>query len=500
MLAPTWVLAAACGGDVTAAGERDGATPEPDAAVGESPIVPALACADEAESLYGDPGPLPDGQGAIIRCVKDPFLSREELQRRLDAMMNYEVVYEGEDAQSGTQPYRILYTTERGNGQPGYSVASVYLPERPIAEKLPLIVMARGSRGQAPSCAPSVWTDGPIDNSDNRDGRMVNGDHEAVLLPLISSGFAVVVTDSAGYANFGAPNNPMSVYADASDMGKSLVDSAHAMVELVPDATTKDIVFVGLSQGGHSALAALAQSADYAPPGKILGTAVYTPLWFAQRAWGVTLTPIAESAGLVLNQSSALPVSIWYHYTHAELYDGPGEGLSMFKPEVRERILHFVNTTCWSETYEELGEGGLKAAKDYYLPSFIEAVGYGAQRRTCEGAPDEALCQKWLDRYRSDHPALTGAAAEVPVLIVYGLMDPVIAPQRAQCSVEKVRASGNPLDVCVDPDANHGGSALRQSDYVRQWIENKAFGREITLRCPMTSDPADACDPLLPND
>ncbi len=42
--------------------------------------------------------------------------------------------------------------------------------------------------------------------------------------------------------------------------------------------------------------------------------------------------------------------------------------------------------------------------------------------------------------------------------------------------------------------------ARPQSDYVNQWLASRVSGAEVTLQCPSTRPPADACDPLLPND
>jgi hypothetical protein len=501
-----WLGSALCAALAAAACDDDAKTMESDAGAdagtsGESPIKPTLACDDDEMSLYGDPGSLPTEQGAILRCSKDAFWTKADVQARLDVLDSGPNTYQGKAAEGGVQAYRILYKTERGNGVPGYSVASVYLPEKPRAEKLPLLLLARGSRGQAPGCAPSQWTEGAVDDSDNLDGRYVHDDYEAMLWPLVAGGFIVVATDSAGYANYGAEGNPVSGYADTQDMAKSLLDSGHALKKLVPDATTNDVLMVGLSQGGHTVLSAVAVAGTYPTPGKILGAAVYAPLWFAQRSWGVALTDIAEAAGIVLNKSSGLPVSIWYHYTHAELLDGPGEGVKLFKPEAQDQIKTFIDNVCWSREYVGLAEGGRMAAKDYFDPAFIEAASYGAANRTCEGAADVVLCQKWLDRYNADHPVFSGAAAEVPILIAYGLKDTTIEPKRLKCGIDKIRKSANPIDFCIDPDAGHAGIVLTQSDYVNEWLANKATGAAITTSCPSNEEPAGlACDPLLPND
>jgi alpha-beta hydrolase superfamily lysophospholipase len=479
-----------------------------------------VPCEDKADELYTDPGALPDEQGAIIRCVDDGLISKDDIASQLDGLVSdsrddVEAIaagggtvntYEGPAPESGAHRYRILYRTERGNGDPGSSVALVYVPDQEPKAKVPLMLLARGSRGQAPNCAPSLTTPGPITSVDSPDGRYVQDDLTAMVWPLVASGFAVVVTDSAGYANYGAQGNPPSGYADVQDAGKSFIDSGHALHKLLPNGTTTDVLMVGLSQGGHTMLGALEVSNQYPAPGKILGAAAYSPLWFAQRAWGSAVSPLAPAGGLFLNQSSAVPVSIWYHYTHAEIHDGPGEGVKLFKPEYQSAIKDFVDTTCWSNVYKKLEdsvkdppEGGITAA-EFFTQEFDDAVGLGAYSRSCDDSPDQALCNKWLDRYRADHPVLTGAAAKVPILLAYGLKDTRIPAQRFKCAVEKLEQSGNSLEFCIDPEANHTGVVLRQSEYVNQWLLGKALGSAPEGKCPSTTPPPDACDPLNVND
>jgi hypothetical protein len=78
--------------------------------------------------------------------------------------------------------------------------------------------------------------------------------------------------------------------------------------------------------------------------------------------------------------------------------------------------------------------------------------------------------------------------------------DTTISAPRFKCGVEKPQMSDNELEFCVDPEANHSGIVLTQSDYVNQWLAAKVSGDAVTLECPSTTPPADGCDFLLPND
>jgi pimeloyl-ACP methyl ester carboxylesterase len=509
LLSMLTVTFSACGAD-----EKKGEGEEQQGtANGELSFDLGVPCEDTEASLYADPGELPAEKGAIIRCVDDGVIAKAQVATWLSELENDSTdddpngvinTYQGPPPTGGAHVYRVLYRTERGDGSPGYSVATMYVPDGEPTVRLPLLLLAHGARGQAASCAPSVTPRGTYMEVDATDGSNVQDDNDAMLLPLMASGFAVAVTDSAGFSNFGASDNPLSVFADIQDVAKSLLDSGHALRKLVPSATSDDVLLVGLSGGGHAALGALEVANDYAPPGKIIAAAVYSPLWFAQRAWGVSMTSAAASlGGIILNKSSGIPASIWYHYTQAEMYDGPGEGLKLFKPEVRDAVKDFVEGTCWSTRYQKLEDATRVDAngEDFYMPELVTAVGESALSNSCDGSPDEALCNKWMGRYLDDRPTLTGEAAKVPILLTYGLLDPVIPARRFKCGVDKLRESDNPLEFCIDPEANHGGSVLTQSEYVNQWLFNKATGSKITTSCPTNEVPADLeCDAFLPNE
>jgi hypothetical protein len=456
----------------------------------DTPIKPSLACKDAPSDLYAAPGDLPKERGAILRCVDDGFIEQADVQARLDALQNGKTRYQGNPAEGGVHVYRVLYKTERGNGEPGSAVATVFLPEKPRAEKLPLLLLARGSRGQATSCAPSLLLAPEerdrvveIATTDNTDGRKVHDDFDAMLWPVVADGFIAIATDSAGYANYGAEGNPPSGYAQIDDVAKSFLDSGFALREFAPDATTDDVTMVGLSQGGHTVLGSLEVANTYPAPGPIKGAAVYAPLWFSQRAWGLVVHPTVGLA-YPITDATGSGVSVWYHYTHAEILDGEGEGQKLFKPEYRAAIEDFVDTMCWSDKYTMLLDTGVKYIRDLYEPAFADAVSAGALSKTCDGASDPVLCQKWLDRYNADRPVLTGTAATIPLLLAWGENDTAIGPGLLQCGVDAIQKSTNPLEFCIDPEAEHAGVVLSQSRYVNQWIAAKALGTKIEAECP----------------
>jgi pimeloyl-ACP methyl ester carboxylesterase len=464
----------AVGDDLAGSDTPDTSEPEPDIVYDLS--IPTFtgvelesACADTIESVYGDPGQLPEEKGSVIRCAADGELTVDDIKGELQKAGNA-----GKLVRSSARVYRVLYRTERGNGQPGYSSALVYLPDAPPAEKMPLVVASHGSRGQAAKCAPSM---------DDPAAQSVRDDFIRQVYPLVGFGFPVIVPDLAGYANFGAQGNPPSAYASAADVSKSTLDGARALRKLVPSRVTDDIVLTGHSQGGHTALSALAALDSYGADGTIKAVVAHAPLWLSQRSWGAVF--ILADSYPIKTSPVVNAVTIWYHYTHAELLDGPDAALEMFPEANREAIKQFVQNDCWADSYPILETLG-KTLLDVFDPAFYMAVmasaGAGAACPTED--PAMSICQKWMKRYVEDRPHLAGEAAKVPILVVYGGKDTTIPPDRFQCALDRLVADGVPMTQCFDPEASHGEVVATQADFVLSWLADQILGIDIPVTCP----------------
>lgn len=433
---------------------------------------PALPCADAPQSVYDAPSsPLvADAQkrGDLLRCGVDPELSKDTIAAKLG-----EVGYKGKPPTSGARVYRVSFQTERGDAKstPGASSGLVYVPDTPRAEKLPIVIAARGSRGQAAACTASKFDEAAA---------AVNDDLYSLVYPLVGAGYAVVLPDLAGYANYGAANNPPSVYAGAQDVGKSTLDAARAAKKLFPVLDSK-IVIVGHSQGGHSALSALAMAQSYAPELEVAGVATYAPLWLAQRSWGAVLYSGVSKDYPIATTPSIAAVSVWYHYTHAELLDGPGEGKKLFAAGKQDQIKAFVDGKCWAGKYPDLEALGTNA-DDLYSPEFIKTVALvSAGINVCDEADKE--CTKWRDRYAADRPRLTGKAQQTPMLLLYGAKDTTIPPTRMQCALDRLKEDKTKTTVCIEPDATHNSIVDVRSDYVNDWIASVALGGAAPAAC-----------------
>jgi pimeloyl-ACP methyl ester carboxylesterase len=439
---------------------------------GDGAAVITNACTDTDDSIYADPGTLPtldaNAHGSVVKCAKDADIPMASIASQLQAVGSM-----SKAPTSGAHVYRILYRTERGDtaNSPGTSSALVYLPDTPRASQLPVIVASHGSRGQAAICAPSKNDPAAQD---------VEDDFIAQVLPIVGAGYAVVAPDLAGYANNGATGNPPSAYADAEDVGKSTLDGARALRKFDPNLFNDKTALVGHSQGGGTALGALAIAQTYAPDLTIAGTAVYAPLWFSQAAWGAVLQVAASYP--IATDPTPTAVSVWYHYTHGELLDGPGHGMDPFKPSAQATIKQFVDGTCWGSPYPQLEQLGTLAT-DLFDPAFTNSVAAAAALGAACSSTD-TVCQKWVARYAADRPHLTGNAATSPLLVLYGGEDTTISNGLARCVFDRLTSDNANYKVCFEPTADHGGIVRVRADYVNDWLANLTLGAPAPTACP----------------
>jgi pimeloyl-ACP methyl ester carboxylesterase len=451
---------------------------------GDGGVQLALACGDPIASVYGDPGAsfaqLMPGQ--IIHCAYDKDISIPALTTILQNDVGNDppgkpTGYVGKPMTSSVSVYRVSYRTERGDpaSSPGYSSAELLIPDTPRAPNLPILVASHGSRGQAGVCTASEETDAGWD---------VNGDYDALGLPLAGLGYVVILPDLAGYANFGAPGNPPSAYADTLDVGRSTLDGARALKNLVTSGLSDNVVMVGHSQGGQTAYSAIAIASSYAPELNLIAAAAYTPLWISQASWGGLL--FEASTYPVATDPGTNGVSVWYHYTHGALLDGPDSGTEMFSSAAAAQISTFVNNDCFGEWTDLENAGAI--ATDFYDPAFVASIAKpAALGYPC--ASGDTTCATWIARYAADRPHLS--TGKMPFLIWYGGQDQTIPPGRMACVIQRL---GPPsadypggdnvnLTFCLDPPYAHQGIVRVHASDVADWIAAQALGEAQPPPC-----------------
>jgi dienelactone hydrolase len=361
---------------------------------------------DPPAAAYADPGPLPADNGHILRCGLDGTIASADVDR-----LARDAGYTGATLKSGAFLLRLSYRTERGTepAQPGFSSAVVLLPETPRAGSLPVIVVAHGTVGEGPSC--------PI----SQDPVTGIGTYLAELgYPLVGAGYAVILPDFAGYAAFGEKGNPPSGYHSSTDEAKSVLDAARALRAVEPSLFTPDTVLVGHSQGGHAVLSALAIHATYGSGGNLQGVVAYAPSWFPMTSFGALLALPSDYP--LTTQADTVAASVWYHYSHAELLDGPGAGALLFAADKRAAITQFFDQTC-DPNEQALAALGATPA-DLFDPTFIDSVSVAA---ALGASCSDDTCTKWIARYprrSSPHYRRCKVHPGPPRLRRRGRMDP----------------------------------------------------------------------------
>ena len=468
LLAATTLACSSASGEGTPqpmdSGALDSSTGDADG--GGPPTLLEIPCTDTADSTYAAPATISRNKGTVVRCAKDLDIDKDRLL--VAAIADG---YVGKPFTSGARLYRIQYVTERATSPatPGFSSAVLYIPDTPIAARMPLIVAAHGTGGQNGACAPSQAKEG-----------LLAGGMAYLVRPLVGAGFPVIVPDYAGFAGYGAPGNPPSGYALSLDVGKTLIDGARALRSALPAHLTDQVVLVGHSQGGHTALSTLALAPSYGGDLNIVAAVAYAPLWFTNFSWPAFL-PLADAFPMKDN-SFAIAVGVWYHFTHGEILDGPGHGLDLFAASKRTAIKTFIDTKCQVDpSFTSLGE----KATDLYDPAFAKAIGtmpITGDACTGEGA-EKALCAKWRARYQADRPHLTGKAAKIPLLVLYGDQDKTIPPEREVCAFERLKADKANVTFCIDTGSDHTPLVSKRAAYVSDWIAARTLGAPEPTRC-----------------
>ncbi|HEX6591330.1 MAG TPA: lipase family protein [Moraxellaceae bacterium] len=199
---------------------------------------PAMNVVDLA--FYTKPATLPAAQGALIK-------SRS-------AVLNL-----GNGAPTA-QAWNVMYRSTDAVGAANAVTGTVIVPTQAWAGSgsRPVLGYAVGTHGLAQSCAPSV--------------QMARGsDYEAAnIVAALKAGYAVLVTDYAGYTTGDTPT-----YLAGQSQGKAVLDLFTAATQ-VPgagvSASSKAVIW-GYSQGGQSAAWAGELKSSYAPNLNLVGLA-----------------------------------------------------------------------------------------------------------------------------------------------------------------------------------------------------------------------------------
>nr|WP_083954618.1 lipase family protein [Proteus myxofaciens] len=160
--------------------------------------------------------------------------------------------------------YRITYTSKDGvNGKTiREDSGAVYIPKGQVPEGgWPVVVWEHGTVGVATDCAPSLTPK--------------NERSSLYLNTWLSLGFAIVAPD---YPGLGSPG--LHHYMDGRAAAWSSLDMTKAALTQFP--LSNQFIFVGQSQGAHTAFSSLGYQPEYAPDVNILGAVLTGTPYFSE--------------------------------------------------------------------------------------------------------------------------------------------------------------------------------------------------------------------------
>jgi dienelactone hydrolase len=333
---------------------------------------------------------------------------------------------------------RVVYESKSGiDGSSQQVSGSVFVPNgKPPPEGWPIVAMGHGTTGVQHDCGPSRWPN-------------LLGASEAVAT-LVSGGFVVTLPDYQGLGM----DQTYHPYLDSTTVGYNLIDAVRAARKVVPAASDRWLAF-GSSQGGQAAWAANELAGSYGDGLQLLGAVSVSP---AANVAG--LADAAAAGALTLEQSSALQwVLVALKEEHPELdLDDYRRGIVAEKWDVL--------SACAGPLVNQRGDVTKQVTPDDLRPSSAAAV----------------------DRLRDDlaQMSLPKARTSAPMLILFGELDKVVAPQWTEAAIGRACAMGDVIEAYSVPGRGHddidGSVALG-------WIKQRFDGVDAQNSCDVDEGP-----------
>lgn len=372
--------------------------------------------------FYSPPTPLPSNvPGYVIRT---------------EIMANVSVP-------GGGTATRILYVTQLADGKPAVSSGIVFVPDNPApVGGRPIVAWAHGTLGFGDNCTPSRNPDGPLHDTENWLGAMME------------RGWVVAATD---YTGLGTPGDPY--YLIGASEAHDVINSVRAARNLDNTSATNQYAVWGHSQGGHSSLFTAQLSNSYAPELNLVGAAA--------------AAPAAELNSLFSQQ-----------YNQAVAWAiGPDTAVSW--PLVYPSLpVNPILTNAGQRNYQKLAYGCIRSE----LPGLAVRAKFKQQFFVSDPSQNKA----WYNAAKDQTPNL--GAANVPLYIAQGLNDTVVLPNTTALFVKNTCANGASITTNWLGNTTHLQVAVVAGPSVVYWLSDR-FANE-----PLVSDCAQAppIDPATP--
>lgn len=355
--------------------------------------------------FYALPTPMPEGEpGDLVRSEPLP------------------------SAPDGVEAWRVLYHSTDLDGNDILVSGVVAAPDGAAPDGGRTVVSwGHPTTGTTERCAPSVGID-PFDLIEGMGG-------------LIDRGYVVAATD---YSGMGAPG-PDSFLVGATE-GRNVLDIVRAARQLEVGASER-AAFWGHSQGGHAALFAAQQAADYAPELDVRAVAVAAP--------AVDLGKLLDAD---IGDISGVSIASYAFSTYSSVYAStPGIDLdSILTPAAVEAVPHMAELCLLGQNSElhDLGQP--------LIGGFLSA--------------DPASTEPWASVLAENTPG--GTRLEMPLYVAQGETDTLVRPELTAAFVEQQRSLGTDVTSEVLADTGHGLVALRALKTMLPWLEKAAPPQE----------------------
>lgn len=373
----------------------------------EQKQITTAAQQDALAAFYQPPSPVPSELGTVVRM--EPL---------------------GVTVPGGTG-FRMLYVSQRPNGEPAVSGGMLFIPSTPAPPQgRPVVAWAHGTLGMGDACTPSRSTN-PLQDTDNWLGEMMN------------LGWVVVSTDYVGMGTPG-PNLYLVAQAEARDV----VNSVRA-ARNVPEAHAgKRFVAWGHSQGGHSSIWTGHLARTLAPELELIAVAAAAP---------------AAELNLIIGAQWPTPVG-W-----------------VIGPEVEQ---------SWPVVYPDLPLEGVITARglansERLANECIVVAGIEGLARTDLGqdyfVADPVTNTAWAAVGREQTPS--PLPSDMPVLIAQSTADAVVLAWPNGVLQDTWCAAGSALSMLWLGKVSHQDTAMVAGPQVVSWIADRFAGRPAGRTC-----------------
>lgn len=336
----------------------------------------------------------------------------------------------------GATTHRVLYLSTDLDGEPTAVSGLVFVPDGPAPPGgRAVIAYTHGTVGVTPRCAPSL-------QEESNHPLFIEGGRE-----LLAEGYVIAASD---YQGLGTPGT--HPYLVGAVEARNALDSVRA-AQQVPDAQTSDRVVVwGHSQGGHAALFTGQEAADYAPELEILGVAAGGPVPDLVALFAVN---VETDVGRVL---IAMAMQAW-----ADTYDAAR--LDQVVTPAARPVVGRIARNCLYGTGQVLGS----------LPASL------VLKLTFLNQPPWDT-EPWRTIARTNTPG--DRPIGVPLLVVQGTADQIIAPELTDAYVADRCAAGEVVSLLELPGVGHLETGIEAIPEVVAWIADRVAGTPAPTTCP----------------